>query len=94
MDDEMRVRIMAQFKEYAKLEFYEDDTVILWMIDAAAETLAKAGIANTADSPLYRLAVTRLALHYYENREEVGGSQPMPMGMNWMIEHLRLHTDE
>ena len=61
---------------------------------AIAETLAKAGIANTADSPLYRLAVTRLALHYYENREEVGGSQPMPMGMNWMIEHLRLHTDE
>ena len=35
-------------------------------------------------------AVQRLAMHYYENREEIGGSSVMPMGMNWMIEHLRL----
>lgn len=91
MNDEMRSKLLEQFKEYGKLEFYEDDAVILWLIDAAAETLRHAGIPDTSESPLYRLAVTRLALHYYENREEIGGSSEMPMGMNWMIEQLRLN---
>lgn len=90
MTEQMRNELLDQFKGYGKLEYQEEDEVLQAFVDAAAESLEKAGIPNSSDSPLYRLAVTRLALHYYECREEVGTGQPIPMGLNWMVEHLRL----
>lgn len=84
--------LLDKIKQYGKLEYSDEDDLIIGLIGAAMDTLENAGVSRESDSDLYILAVERLALHYYENREEVGGGQPVPMGMNWMIEHLRLNN--
>ena len=84
--------LIDKIKQYGKLEYSDEDDLIIGLIGAAMDTLENAGVSRESDSDLYILAVERLALHYYENREEVGGGQPVPMGMNWMIEHLRLNN--
>lgn len=84
--------LLDKIKQYGKLEYSDEDDLIIGLIGAAMDTLENAGVSRESDSDLYILAVERLALHYYENREEVGGGQPVPMGVNWMIEHLRLNN--
>lgn len=81
---------LESVKQYGKIEWDDEDDLLKHLINAAQDTLEAAGIPRDIDKDLYRLAVQRLAMHYYENREEIGGSSVMPMGMNWMIEHLRL----
>ena len=81
---------LTSVKQYGKIERDDEDDLLKQLINAAQDTLEAAGIPRDTDKDLYRLAVQRLAMHYYENREEIGGSSVMPMGMNWMIEHLRL----
>lgn len=83
--------VLSKLKMYGKLEFFEDEEELLIdLINAAMDTLEGAGVSKESTSDLYMLAVERLALHYYENREEVGSGQPIPYGLNWMITHLRL----
>lgn len=84
--------LLDRLKQYGKLEYSDEDDLIIGLIGAAMDTLENAGVSRESTSDLYVLAVERLALHYYENREEVGGGQPMPMGMDWMITHLRLNN--
>lgn len=77
-------------KRYGKIEF-EPDEEIIPLIGAAIDTLEGAGVSRESTSDLYVLAIKRLAMHYYENREEITTvTGQMPMGMNWMITHLRL----
>ena len=77
-------------KAYGRIEFDDDDELLLELLEAAMETLKRAGVPKDVDSPLYRLAVKRLTLHYYENPEEVTThAAQVPMGMSWMIEQLR-----
>lgn len=90
----METDYLTSVKQYGKIDWNDEDELIKMLIDAARETLAAAGVPSTADSALYRLAVQRLVMHYYENREEIGtSSTTVPMGMNWMIEHLRLGNE-
>ena len=84
--------LLCKMKQYGKLEYSDEDDLIISLLNAAMDTLEGAGVSRESDSDLYILAVERLALHYYENREEVGGGQPMPFGLNWMVEHLRLNN--
>lgn len=87
----MAEEILKKLKMYGKLEFFDDeDELLMDLINAAIDSLEAAGVSRTSDSDLYRLAVERLALHYYENREEVGSGQTIPYGLKWMITHLRL----
>lgn len=90
----MEADYLTSVKQYGKIDWNDEDELIKTLIEAAKETLLAAGIPKDRDSALYRLAVQRLAMHYYENREEVSGmTSVIPMGMNWMIEHLRLGDD-
>lgn len=86
------VELLNSIKMYGKIEYEDEDELLLSLIRAAMDTLEAAGVSKDNPTDLYKLAVERLALHYYENREEVGNGHPMPMGMNWMVEHLRLNT--
>lgn len=81
--------LLDSVKSYGRIEYEGEDDLLLGLLEAAMETLERSGVPKGKDTPLYRLAVQRLAMHYYENREEVGGGQPVPMGLNWMIEQLR-----
>lgn len=89
MEEEKLSYILENMKIYGKID-YEEDQILIMLIQAAVETLKHAGIPEDTNGSLYDLAVMRLALHYYENREEVGTSdKTMPMGINWMIEQIR-----
>ncbi len=82
--------LLEKLKSYDKIEYDTDDEVLLLVLEAAMETLHRVGVPENEGSALYKLAVLRLALHYYEHREEITTvTQTVPMGMNWMIEHLR-----
>lgn len=81
---------LTYVKQYGKIDWNDEDDLIKQLIGAAQDTLEASGVPRDTDKDLYRLAVQRLAMHYYENREEIGSSSVIPMGMNWMIEHLRL----
>jgi len=81
---------LTSVKQYGKIDWNDEDDLIKQLIGAAQDTLEASGVPRDTDKDLYRLAVQRLAMHYYENREEIGSSSVIPMGMNWMIEHLRL----
>ena len=90
----METDYLTSVKQYGKIDWKDEDELLGTLIAAAKETLSAAGVPDTTDSALYRLAVSRLAMHYYENREEIGtSSSTVPMGMNWMIEHLRLGNE-
>lgn len=83
--------LLEQFKHYGKIESEaEDETVLIPLLEAAMETLWRSGVPEDTDTPLFRLAVCRMALHYYEFPEEAANTAgQMPMGLNWMIEQLR-----
>ena len=87
--------LLERLKGYDKVEYDTDDEILLLVLDAAIDTLQRSGIPKGEESPLYQLAVLRLALHYYEHREELTTvNHTVPMGMNWMIDHLRYGGDE
>lgn len=85
------VVLLDYVKKHSRIDFDWDDDLLELYIGAAIETLKAAGCPERRDSSLYMLAVVRLTGHYYEHPEEVGANQSIPMGLNWMIEHLRLH---
>ena len=87
--------LLEKLKSYDKIEHEADDELLLLVLDAAMETLKDSGVPDGKCSALYQLAVIRLALHYYEHREELESAmQTVPMGMNWMVEHLRSGSEE
>ena len=97
--DEVTARLLEGVKSNGKIPWDTEDDLIVLMINAARETLEMAGIPrdtiNGQYHELYVLAVQRLAMHYYTQREETGsGQQTVPMGLSWMIEHLRLSDDD
>lgn len=85
----MDYELLNKIKEYGKIESNEEDDMILQLIEAAKDTLNASGVPRDTEGKLYELAVERLVMHYYENREEAAASQQVPMGLNWMINHLK-----
>ena len=82
--------LLDAVKLFGRIDGNEEDALILGFIGAAKDTLEAAGVPRDMDCDLYAIAVERLVMHYYENREEVGSNlKMMPMGISWMIEHLR-----
>ena len=82
--------LLDAVKLFGKIDGNEEDTLILSLIGAAKDTLEASGVPRDMDCDLYAIAVERLVMHYYDNREEVGNNlNVMPMGVTWMIEHLR-----
>ncbi len=87
----METDYLKTLKQFGKIDWDDEDDLLLLFLEAARDTLAAAGVPRENDTALYRLAVYRLAMHYYENREEIGAvDTSIPMGMSWMVEHLRL----
>lgn len=90
LEEKLMDELLDGLKNYGKIEWDDEDELLGMLISAARDTLEAAGVSKDNATSLYRLAVERLAMHYYEHREEVGTGAPVPMGLNWMIEHLRL----
>lgn len=81
-----------EVKRFGKIEYGGDDETVELCLNSAVDMLISAGV-KPRENNLYKMAACRLALHYYENREELSNFNQVPLGINTMIEQLR-NTDE
>ena len=89
---------LAALKQYLRVDTDEDDTLLSSLYDAARLYLENAGVPEPEENnPLYDLAVQRLAVFYYDQRndmqEDIRGNVQLTPGLNSMILQLRYSTD-
>lgn len=88
----MEIKI-EDVKSFGKIEYDGDDENVQLCLSSAIEMLKAAGV-EPRESALYKMAVCRAALHYYENREELSNFNKVPYGLDTMIEQLRNTYEE
>lgn len=81
-------------KSFGKIEYDGDDENVGRCLDSAIEFLKASGVPQQDNNKLYDMAVLRMALHFYENREELSNFRQIPLGINTMIEQLRNTIDD
>lgn len=62
---------LEEIKSYLKVDFEDDDKLILDLKEAAVEYLKNSGIEENYGSNLYKLALRILINHWYTNRNVV-----------------------
>lgn len=62
---------LNEIKSYLKIDFDDDDRLILDLLSAAEEYLANAGVKKNYKSNLYKLALRILISHWYLNRNVI-----------------------
>ena len=62
---------LNEIKSYLKIDFDDDDRLILDLLSAAEEYLANAGVKKNCKSNLYKLALRILVSHWYLNRNVI-----------------------
>lgn len=86
------VKLLEHVKQYLRIDGDQDNDMLGLLINSAIEYLANAGVKKQ-ESTLYKLAVTMLVTHWYENREQsVDGrtSRVIEMGLQTIILQLRV----
>lgn len=80
----------AILKSYMQVYHNDDDELIRWLADGAAEYLANAGVPEQ-DSAAYELALAGLTLYCYDNRELAGDIvvSELPAGLRRQINQLK-----
>lgn len=76
-------------KSFGRIEYDGDDDNVSRCLDSAISFLEASGIPMQENNSLYDMAALRMALHFYENREELSNFKQIPLGINTMIEQLR-----
>ena len=85
---------LDDIKQFGKLEYDCDDEIIQLCLDSAVDMLTASGIPPIESKAFYKMTICRLALHYYEYREELSNFNKVPYGMDTMIEQLRNTIEE
>ena len=62
---------LSIIKQYLKVDFDDDNELILSMQKAAEAYMENAGVTCSYESDLYRLAILLLVTNWYENRNSV-----------------------
>lgn len=62
---------LSMIKQYLKVDFDDDDELILSMQKAAESYVKNAGVTCSYESDLYQLAILLLVTNWYENRNAV-----------------------
>ena len=62
---------LSTIKQYLKVDFEDDDELILSMQKAAEAYMENAGVTCSYESDLYQLAILLLVTNWYENRNAV-----------------------
>lgn len=83
--------MLENIKGYLRIDGDYDDQLLETLIYSAENYLLGAGVKKR-DDHLYKIAITMLVTHWYENREQVTGSTPknMPMGLKAIILQMGL----
>lgn len=59
--------LLGHVKEYLRIDGEQDDNMLVLLLDSSKEYLTNAGVSEQ-QSDLYKLAITMLVTHWYENR--------------------------
>lgn len=84
--------LLEHVKQYLRIDGDQDNTMLGLLINSAKEYLANAGV-EAQESTLYKLAITMLVTHWYENREQrIDGrtSRTIELGLQTIILQLRV----
>lgn len=101
--------LMAELKEYLRIDGEEEDTTLSLFLNAAKNVLRDADVSNPVNPyevvdgedvhASYRLAVMMLSTHFYENRLVITPSMakveqtPIPYGLQSIILQLKKYGD-
>lgn len=89
--------MLPHVKEYLRVSGDHDDNMLGLLIDSAKEYLSNAGVPDDVEEDkLYKLAITMLVTHWYENREQdIDGrtSRTIELGLQTIILQLKAGAD-
>lgn len=88
---------LKEIKEYLRVDFEEDDILLQILIYAAEEYLLNAGIKKDYSKSLYKLAISLLVKHWYDNRDSVAiGSttKKLEFSLNSILVQLKYCGDK
>lgn len=88
---------LKEIKEYLRVDFEEDDILLQNLIYAAEEYLLNAGIKKDYSKSLYKLAISLLVKHWYDNIDSVAiGSttKKLEFSLNSILVQLKYCGDK
>lgn len=80
---------LSEVKDYLRITFDDDDSVIINLMDAATEYLINAGCVLDFNKNLSKLALCMLVAHWYDYRGVQGDEKYFPMGLQTIILQLK-----
>lgn len=83
--------MLEHVKEYLRITGDFDDNLVSLLINSAKDYLKNAGVEEQ-DTDLYKLAITMLVTHWYENRNQQTDSRTqtvMDLGIQTIILQLK-----
>ncbi|WP_368652371.1 head-tail connector protein [Ornithinibacillus sp. 4-3] len=87
-----KANLLTHVKEYLRIDGDHDNDLLGLLIKSAIEYLSNAGV-NEQENELYKLAITMLVTHWYEQRHQsIDGrtSRVIEMGLQTIILQLRV----
>ncbi len=80
---------LEEIKLYLRVDYDEEDELLLGLQKASEEYLYNAGCIKNYDNNLYKIAVKMLISHWYENRCITGNLGNLEFSLNSIIVQLR-----
>lgn len=88
---------LKDIKEFVRVDFEEDDILLQTLIYAAEEYLLNAGIEKDYSKNLYKLAISLLVKHWYDNRDSVvigSVTKKLEFSLNAILTQLKYCGDK
>ena len=88
---------IKEIKGYLRVDFEEDDILLQTLIYAAEEYLLNAGIKKDYSKSLYKLAISLLVKHWYDNRDSVAigsATKKLEFSLNSILVQLKYCGDK
>lgn len=81
-------------KNYMRVDFDEEDALIVTLMESAVEYLAAAGVPEPASwGGRYAQSVWALTLHSYDHRDDISAQVPLPPALRLLITQCKLQAE-
>jgi len=80
---------LEELKVWLRVDGDEDDNLIASLQFAAEQYLNNAGVVKDYSKDLYKLAISLLVTHWFENREPTGKADKLEFSLSSIITQLR-----
>ncbi|MDU4696397.1 MAG: head-tail connector protein [Paenibacillus sp.] len=78
---------LQRVKDYLRIDYEDDDLMIMGFISAAKEYLSNAGVPERSQSELYNIVILMLVALFYENRDVSDKDVKIPtVIMNFIVQ--------